>query len=114
MRISDWRSDVCSSDLVAVHRGADYRDAQLPRIGNGGVVCQRPVAGRLAAPGAARGGAGGGAGGGADAGGVALGLRSEEGRVGKECVSTCRSRWSPDTHTKTQLNIIDEPMSTTT
>src|SRR3546814_970748 len=22
-------------------------------------------------------------------------LRSEEGRVGKECVSTCRSRWSP-------------------
>src|SRR3546814_10400745 len=22
--------------------------------------------------------------------------RSEEGRVGKECVSTCRSRWSPD------------------
>src|SRR3546814_15887399 len=26
--------------------------------------------------------------------------RSEERRVGKECVSTCRSRWSPD-HTKT-------------
>src|SRR3546814_12637811 len=25
-----------------------------------------------------------------------LGLRSEERRVGKECVSTCRSRWSPD------------------
>src|SRR3546814_12284058 len=24
------------------------------------------------------------------------GLRSEERRVGKECVSTCRSRWSPD------------------
>src|SRR3546814_19206696 len=23
--------------------------------------------------------------------------RSEERRVGKECVSTCRSRWSPDT-----------------
>src|SRR3546814_20921183 len=22
-------------------------------------------------------------------------IRSEEGRVGKECVSTCRSRWSP-------------------
>ena len=22
-------------------------------------------------------------------------LRSEERRVGKECVSTCRSRWSP-------------------
>src|SRR3546814_20524420 len=25
----------------------------------------------------------------------ALGVRSEERRVGKECVSTCRSRWSP-------------------
>ena len=24
-----------------------------------------------------------------------LGPRSEERRVGKECVSTCRSRWSP-------------------
>src|SRR3546814_12335226 len=30
--------------------------------------------------------------------GIALmlsGMRSEERRVGKECVSTCRSRWSP-------------------
>src|SRR3546814_2596674 len=26
---------------------------------------------------------------------LALGWRSEERRVGKECVSTCRSRWSP-------------------
>src|SRR3546814_11122396 len=26
----------------------------------------------------------------------APGARSEERRVGKECVSTCRSRWSPD------------------
>src|SRR3546814_1058268 len=26
---------------------------------------------------------------------LALQLRSEERRVGKECVSTCRSRWSP-------------------
>src|SRR3546814_3530056 len=26
---------------------------------------------------------------------VELGNRSEERRVGKECVSTCRSRWSP-------------------
>src|SRR3546814_14378297 len=29
------------------------------------------------------------------AGTTTLGLRSEERRVGKECVSTCRSRWSP-------------------
>src|SRR3546814_13080740 len=26
---------------------------------------------------------------------LALAVRSEERRVGKECVSTCRSRWSP-------------------
>src|SRR3546814_18964220 len=28
-------------------------------------------------------------------GGAVRALRSEERRVGKECVSTCRSRWSP-------------------
>src|SRR3546814_12640215 len=27
---------------------------------------------------------------------LTLARRSEEGRVGKECVSTCRSRWSPN------------------
>src|SRR3546814_12619595 len=27
---------------------------------------------------------------------IGLPFRSEERRVGKECVSTCRSRWSPD------------------
>src|SRR3546814_4219856 len=27
--------------------------------------------------------------------GSMLGIESEERRVGKECVSTCRSRWSP-------------------
>src|SRR3546814_11570182 len=27
--------------------------------------------------------------------GGGVGFRSEERRVGKECVSTCRSRWSP-------------------
>src|SRR3546814_18202975 len=32
--------------------------------------------------------------------------RSEERRVGKECVSTCRSRWSPShSHKKKQKNI---------
>src|SRR3546814_13780980 len=30
-----------------------------------------------------------------------IGLRSAERRVGKECVSTCRSRWSPYHYTKT-------------
>src|SRR3546814_12312164 len=30
-------------------------------------------------------------------------IRTEERRVGKECVSTCRSRWWPS-HTKTKVN----------
>src|SRR3546814_20503752 len=33
--------------------------------------------------------------------------RSEERRVGKECVSTCRSRWSPD-HSKKKKTIATE------
>src|SRR3546814_12891406 len=32
----------------------------------------------------------------------ATGFRSEERRVGKECVSTCRSRWSPYPSQKTK------------
>src|SRR3546814_8137256 len=76
MRISDWSSDVCSSDLVAaigVERGL----------------------GRLVAFGDDRGDA---AGGGEELGGLGVDdrqIRSEERRVGKECVRTCRSRWSP-------------------
>src|SRR3546814_11353423 len=34
-----------------------------------------------------------------------LPLRSEERRVGKECVSTCRSRWSPYNSKKKQINM---------
>src|SRR3546814_17963367 len=33
-----------------------------------------------------------------------LGDRSEERRVGTECVRTCRSRWSPDHEKKKQNN----------
>src|SRR3546814_12840613 len=33
---------------------------------------------------------------------TALAIRSEERRVGKECVSTCRSRWSPYHSQKTR------------
>src|SRR3546814_19570868 len=31
-------------------------------------------------------------------------LRSEERRVGTECVSTCRSRWAPSNYKKTKKN----------
>src|SRR3546814_2606224 len=65
MRISDWSSDVCSSDLP--HPGG------LRRGRGGGARTALP--GECAAPIRPR--------------------RSEERRVGKECVSTCRSRWSP-------------------
>src|SRR3546814_21033133 len=34
-----------------------------------------------------------------------LSAKSEERRVGKECVSTCRSRWSPYHYTKHKNNI---------
>src|SRR3546814_15397297 len=34
-------------------------------------------------------------------------IRSEERRVGKECVSTCRSRWSPYNTKKKNINKYD-------
>src|SRR3546814_9720175 len=73
MRISDWSSDVCSSDLRGFLPGArGHRPRTLaPGEGRSGAE-DRSVAQRTAAR-----------------------NRSEERRVGKECVSTCRSRWSP-------------------
>src|SRR3546814_7327915 len=72
LRISDWSSDVCSSDLPCDPRRSDG-DSQRRRH-----TChsQRVVLSHRQAP--TRGA-----------------KRSEERRVGKECVSTCRSRWSP-------------------
>src|SRR3546814_9252821 len=82
LRISDWSSDVCSSDLrlrpdnqqrkharaeVAQMQNGDKRQKVHP----GGIIqADRSYIDRD-------------------------GFRSEERRVGKECVSTCRSRWSP-------------------
>src|SRR3546814_12829506 len=104
MRISDWSSDVCSSDLAAlsagdfVHRAVEASDC-IVNIGHD--VIEKPpffmkaggptvihvstktaevdpvyfpdieVIGDIA------------------------NASSAERRVGKECVSTCRSRWSP-------------------
>src|SRR3546814_5802994 len=89
MRISDWSSDVCSSDLgegqavfakedggmvgelaraaldhVIQKHGETIADAAYARQA---AFASRPIPA----------------------------IRSEERRVGKECVSTCRSRWSP-------------------
>src|SRR3546814_7755451 len=67
MRISDWSSDVCSSDLHDSMMIAEVGDIEKVR------------GSRMATPFAP----------------PRPGKRSEERRVGKECVSTCRSRWSP-------------------
>src|SRR3546814_3437271 len=68
MRISDWSSDVCSSDLLNVVRLA-VGDHQADDVEVHDLADRR--------------------------GRHVLDPRSEERRVGKECVSTCRSRWSP-------------------
>src|SRR3546814_18785101 len=87
MRISDWSSDVCSSDLIRHTTSSDpfvflrlFTSAQAP------LPSFASILGFLIPL-------------------IAIGLgfdaingeysRSEERRVGKECVSTCRSRWSP-------------------
>src|SRR3546814_13460690 len=106
MRISDWSSDVCSSDLAG-GGGADpgpfaYRgDRESCARGGAAAGAGRAVhepglfvlpARRRAARPARRGGRGCGA----EPAGDELGrTSSEQRRVGKEWVSTFSSRWSP-------------------
>src|SRR3546814_18381929 len=91
MRISDWSSDVCSSDLQRL----GLLEAGHPRVEDEGQ--DLALLGRVALVELAdehdRVGVGA-------VGDEGLRPRSEERRVGKECVSTCRSRWSPDTYKK--------------
>src|SRR3546814_13163372 len=101
MRISDWSSDVCSSDLLffdtsevpAMQEDEDKKAERWNKMVEAGwvkVAEAREACGldvddshqiylrkisMIEVP--------------------ADGVRSEERRVGKECVSTCRSRWSP-------------------
>src|SRR3546814_19521465 len=93
MRISDWSSDVCSSDLKPNFR--KRHQGLIPLVGGisvyAGICFTFAIADYyiphaalyLACAGVL----------------VLVGAlddrRSEERRVGKECVSTCRSRWSP-------------------
>src|SRR3546814_18961069 len=101
MRISDWSSDVCSSDLV--HLALARRRLRCAGTCPGSeTACQRtkrltvPERRHTPPPGHP---------------GLAARRsmvqpphrqrdRSEERRVGKEWVSTCRSRWSPTNNTK--------------
>src|SRR3546814_5456589 len=78
MRISDWSSDVCSSDL-------GMSSMFIPEWKK---ACTRRWLNELSGPGCKH----------LSAAFWCLrkkSWRSEERRVGKECVSTCRSRWSP-------------------
>src|SRR3546814_15088952 len=123
MRISDWSSDVCSSDLPPLERGAGQAGAPAlarPSAARGGGArggLQLSVVRRRPAP----------AGRGRDRDpGVSAGPlpcdpppapevllpalrgdhqgRSEERRVRKECVRPCKSRWSPDHSKKNHTN----------
>src|SRR3546814_11887380 len=98
MRISDWSSDVCSSDLAGhLSRprqdwlsiaGSEcrpmgfYHDRILPCLIHLTMRQQNLVPYRQRVISAAEGRI------------LEVGVRSEERRVGKECVNTCRSRWS--------------------
>src|SRR3546814_2349433 len=103
MRISDWSSDVCSSDLLPPRADAGVRPARP--AGAGATLVPPPRGGRPGGP-VGRGRARAWGGGGRPRGcagvppvrgrGVGTRPRSEDRRVGKECVSTCKSRWSPD------------------
>src|SRR3546814_11027744 len=98
MRISDWSSDVCSSDLLSrleLHFTAKHASwLNMAEIEIGVLTGQcldrridnRPRHEREIAAWQAQRNA---------TGARVKWMRSEERRVGKECVSTCRSRWSP-------------------
>src|SRR3546814_7293015 len=90
LRISDWSSDVCSSDLAPRDGGQHPQDRRQDERQR---RHQRPADHLPAAEGPRQLAADGIADAGAD---HRRQERSEERRVGKECVSTCRSRWSPD------------------
>src|SRR3546814_7190283 len=83
VRISDWSSDVCSSDLKKELAGLRQRAFGLEEIvGESDPIRRLKSEIRKIAP--------------LDVPVFISGeSRSEERRVGKECVSTCRSRWSP-------------------
>src|SRR3546814_16391646 len=101
MRISDWSSDVCSSDLmertflwgkktITTLNGKQFRltDGVVQQIETGGghvVSAASDDSAAVVAGDFSRG----------DLEDFIRVVRSEERRVGKECVSTCCSRWSP-------------------
>src|SRR3546814_16782709 len=100
MRISDWSSDVCSSDLPTRRR----REPCRLRRARSTASCRGDPSSARSAPMRRRGSAG--SSGNSVRGGSPSrrGNRSEERRVGKESVSTCRSRGSPHHEKKKHTN----------
>src|SRR3546814_13843354 len=103
MRISDWSSDVCSSDLESGLRDGspvvrDVVELHQPGAGADRTVHQeRELRQRRLCPAQASRRKG-------------RGASSEERRVGKECVSTCRSRWSPYNQTKKKEQLTESEL----
>src|SRR3546814_19128586 len=103
MRISDWSSDVCSSDLLEdleILAAAERIDRPEAHVEAPEVELRHGARKLLEARGQRRRDVGAAVGvERADAHAAeqreAHQLRSEERRVGKECVRTCRSRWAP-------------------
>src|SRR3546814_13593922 len=99
MRISDWSSDVCSSDLQLLSFCASCELSSTHPIGNSIVTAAKERNLKIIRPSSVEEIAGYGIRAVLPEGEILCGsrklMRSEERRVGKECVSTCRSRWSP-------------------
>src|SRR3546814_1784484 len=84
MRISDWSSDVCSSDLGGERQRIPLQNrlgSSHPKLTQAVLLMEANIEEPLTTDEIAQ--------------HVCVSRRSEERRVGKECVSTCRSRWSP-------------------
>src|SRR3546814_14351731 len=108
MRSSDWSSDVCSFDLKDITYYIRYqfhgKDIKEP-VGKKSLGCTKEWAKNALK---------------ARLGEIAQGrfnlektrkpvpFRSEERRVGNECVSTCKSRWSPDHYKKKDSEVSQE------
>src|SRR3546814_14284414 len=107
MRISDWSSDVCSSDLnISVPGGREInRDALSSGERTGQSPNRAPCGHGVVGPTDAWESASGSPleRGARDGESPVGDSRSEERRVGKEGVSTCRSRWSTDHYKKQQV-----------
>src|SRR3546814_16444604 len=98
MRISDWSSDVCSSDLDTKGRGSASADVAFALVPEGeetrvDITTNLTLSGSVAQYGRSAGMIN-------DLANHIIGqfadnLRSEERRVGKGCVSTCSCWWAP-------------------